>query len=305
MPAESGFQIDFTAMTPRAHATLAGLAAIGLWASLAVMTAATGTIPPLQLLAMSFGLAGLLGLAVLARRGDVRVALRQPPRAAVLATAALFGYHALYFVALKRAPVVEANLVNYLWPLLIVVFAAMLPGERVRPVQIAGALLGLAGAALVVTRAQALALAPEHAVGFLAALGAALTWAAYSVLNRRYAAVPSAAIVGPCLATALLGGVAHLLFETTVMPTGAQWLAIAAMGLGPVGAAFWLWDTGTKRGDLAILGTLSYAAPLLSTALLLAAGRASPHWTQAAAVVLLLTGAALSLRPASRAVHPA
>lgn len=279
----------------RSHATLAGLAAIALWSALAVLTLATGDIPPFQLLALGFAVGAGTGLVLLRLRGPLLPALRQPPAAFALATAALFGYHALYFLALKTAPAVEANLVNYLWPLLIVAFAALLPGVRIRARQVAGTLLGLAGAVLIVTRGQALAIEAAHLPGYLAALGAALTWAAYSVLNRRHAAVPSAAIAGPCLLVAVLGGLAHLATETTVVPSAGQWLAIAAMGAGPVGAAFWFWDTGTKRGDLALLGTLAYLAPLLSTAWLLLAGAGAPHWSQAAACALIVGGGLLSV----------
>lgn len=287
-------------MSPRRPATLSGLAAILLWSSLAVMTAASGAVPPFQLLTLSFGLGALLGLVMLWRRGGVIAGLRQPPGAFALGSLAFAGYHTLYFIALKHAPVVEANLINYLWPLLIVLFAALLPGERLRPAVLVGTLLGLAGAALVVTRGQGLQLEATHLPGYLAALGAALIWSIYSVLNRRYAEVPSAAIVGPCLVTAVVGALAHLALEQTVSPTAWQWAGIVAMGLGPVGAAFWLWDAGTKRGDLALLGMLSYAAPLLSTGWLLLAGHAAPHWTQAVAVLLLIAGALLSLRGGAR-----
>ncbi|MBW8366918.1 MAG: DMT family transporter [Arenimonas sp.] len=288
-------------MTRRGRATLAGFAAVLLWSSLAVLTTATGTIPPFQLLAMGFGIAGLAGVALLLRPGGPGVAaLRQPWAAGALGIGALFGYHALYLIALKRAPAVEANLINYLWPLLIVVFAAGIGGTRVRPGQWLGTVLGLAAAALLVTRGRSLQIDPAHVPGYAAALGAALIWALYSVLNRRFEAVPSAAMAGSCLAVGVLGGIAHLAFETTVAPTAGQWALIGLLGLGPTGIAFWLWDIGTKRGDIAVLGTLSYAAPLLSTGLLLAFGRATPHWTQAVAVALLLTGAWLSLaaRPA-------
>lgn len=289
-------------MTPRGRATLAGFAAVLLWSSLAVLTAATGSIPPFQLLAMGFGIAGVAGLALLLLPGGPgAAALKQPLAAGALGIGTLFGYHALYFVALKRAPAVEANLINYLWPLLIVVFAAAIGGTRVRPAQWLGTMLGLAAAVLLVTRGRSLQVDPAHVPGYAAALGAALIWALYSVLNRRFESVPSAAMAGSCLAVGLLGGIAHLAFESTVAPTGGQWALIVALGLGPTGIAFWLWDIGTKRGDIAVLGTLSYAAPLLSTALLLAFGRATPHWTQAGAVALLLAGAWLSLstRPAS------
>lgn len=283
-------------MTPRRRATLAGFAAVLLWSSLAVLTTATGSIPPFQLLAMGFGTAGVAGVALLLRPGGPGLAaLKQPWAAGLLCIGALFGYHALYFLAVKRAPAVEANLLNYLWPLLIVVFAALSGGTQVRVRQWLGTALGLAAAVLLVTRGRSLHVDPAHVPGYAAALGAAVIWALYSVLNRRFAAVPSTAMAGACLAVGLLGGAAHLAFETTVAPTPQQWLVIALLGLGPTGIAFWLWDIGTKRGDIAVLGTLSYAAPLLSTGLLLAFGRATPHWTQAAAVALLLTGAWLSL----------
>jgi drug/metabolite transporter (DMT)-like permease len=283
-------------MTAR-RATLAGFLAVLLWSSLAVLTSTTGEIQPFQVLATGFGIAGLAGCALLLRPGGPGLgALRQPVAAGVLGIGALFGYHALYFIALKRAPAVEANLINYLWPLLIVVFAALLGGARVRAAQWLGTLLGLAAAALLVTRGGRLEVDPAHLPGYAAALGAALVWALYSVLNRRFEAVPSTAMAGSCLVVGVLGAIAHLVLETTVAPTPLQWALLLALGLGPTGIAFWLWDIGTKHGELAVLGTLSYAAPLLSTGLLLAFGRASPHWTQAVAVLLLLTGASLSLQ---------
>lgn len=279
--------------------TTSGLAAIALWSALAVLTTATGALPPLQVLTTTFAIAGVAGALWALAHGRVGLAgLRQPLPALALSTTALFGYHALYFVALKRAPAVEANLINYLWPLLIVLFAGLLPDTRVGWRQIAGAVLGLCGAALLVTRGQRLGLDRAHAAGYLAAAGAAVTWAAYSVLNRRFAGVPSSALTGSCLLVALLGAVAHGLFESFVAPTPVQWVILLVMGLGPVGAAFLLWDHGTKVGDIALLGTLSYAAPLLSTVLLLLFGAARPHWTQAVAVVVLLAGAWLGTRGA-------
>lgn len=283
-------------------ATLSGLGAIVLWSSLALLTISTGGLPPFQVLAASFGFGALSSLLFVAVRGRAAWGgLRAPAGAWALSVAGLFGYHALYFLALKRAPAVEANLINYLWPLLIVVFAAFLPGAKLRAAHIAGTLLGLCAAALLVTRGQTLTVQPAHVPGYLAAFGAAVVWTAYSVLNRRYSGVSSAAIGVACAGVALLGGALHLAFETTVAPSATQWGVLLAMGLGPVGAAFWLWDHGTKHGDLALLGNLAYLAPLLSTLLLVASGRAQPHWIQAVAVALLALGAWLSLRaPAAR-----
>ena len=290
-------------MASQRTATLAGLAAILLWASLAVLTTATGNLPPFQVLAVSFGIAALLGLARAALRGAAGWReLRQPGAALALSTLALFGYHALYFIALKRAPAVEANLLNYLWPLLIVVFAGLVGGVTVRAGQWAGTLLGLVAAALLVTRGHGLQVDRAHVPGYLAALGAAVIWAAYSVLNRRFADVPTAAITVACAGVSVLGAAVHLLFERTVAPDATQWLVLAVMGAGPVGAAFWLWDHGTKRGDIALLGSLSYLAPLLSTLLLVISGRAEPQGIQAVAIAMLLAGAWLRVR-SSRAAR--
>lgn len=287
-------------MNPQAtdrRATGCGLLAILLWASLALLTTLTAGLPPFQVLATGFGVAGLLGLAHAATRGRAGWrALRQPPAALALTTTALFGYHALYFIALKRAPALEANLLNYLWPLLIVLFAGFLPGVRVRGGQWLGTLLGLAAAVVLVTRGSSIDIRADYLPGYAAALGAAVIWAAYSVGNRRHPDVPSAAIALPCVLVALLGAAAHAGFETTVQPEPGQWLALLGMGIGPVGTAFLLWDIGTKRGDIALLGSFSYLAPLLSTLLLVIAGQAQPHFSQAMAIALLLLGAWLSVR---------
>ena len=288
-------------MSAMRAATWAGVAAILLWSSLALLTVATGPLPPFQVLAIGFGIAGVSGTVLTALRGragwqDWRV----PPAALALTVAGLFGYHALYFFALKRAPAIEANLINYLWPLLIVLFSALLPGMRLRVGNILGALLGFAAAALLIAGGASNAAAGGALPGYAAAFLAAVVWAGYSVLNRRFADAPGSAVVPACLAVALLGALAHLGFERTVVPSAGQWIALAVMGLGPVGIAFRLWDRGTRHGDLALLGSLSYLAPLLSTLLLVAAGRAEPRWTQAVAVVLLTAGAWLSMRASAR-----
>ena len=277
-------------------ATYAGVVAVLLWSSLALMTVATANLPPFELLSISFAIGGLSILMMPGQqRGRLRD-LRQPWPAFALAVTALFSYHALYFIAFRNAPAIEVNLVNYLWPLLIVVFAAFLPGARLHQAQIAGSSLGLLGVAVMLSQGRGFEIGGDHWPGYLAALGAALVWSSYSVLNRRFHAVPSSAMGGVCLVVAVLAGFAHILFEDTIVPQPRQWLLLILMGVGPVGIAFRLWDTGTKHGDLGVLGTLSYAAPMLSTLLLLVGGDVDFHWSQLVAVVLLMAGAWISVR---------
>lgn len=291
-----------SAQQARNTATLYGVAAILLWSLLAWMALFTSDLPPFQVLAISFAIGGASGMLWTGSRNAWSLSVfRQPLPAFLLALFALFGYHALYFIAFRHAPAVEVNLINYLWPLLIVVFAAFLPGVRLSLAQVVGTALGLFGVLLMVTRAQGVQLDPAHLGGYLAAFCAALTWSAYSVLNRRFHEVPSTAISFVCVVVALLAAAVHFATGTTQVPSGAQWLVLIVMGIGPVGVAFLLWDHGTKHGDIAVLGTLSYAAPVLSTGLLLLGGRVEAHWTQAVALGMLLLGAWLSVRSASRA----
>lgn len=297
------------------RATLIGASALALWATLAVLTTATGAIPPFLLVALSFGLAAALGFAVQMARGlNPLVRLRQPWGAWALSVGGLFGYHALYFLALKTAPAVEANLVNYLWPLLIVLFSALLPrmglpGAKLSQRHLLGAALGFAGAALLILDQGGAGFEPRSLTGYGAALGCAVVWSGYSVANRRYRAVPSDAVAGFCAATALLAGLAHALFEPAYLPSAAEALAVLAMGLGPAGLAFFVWDYGVKHGDVRTLGTLAYGTPLASTLLLVLFGGGTLDARVAVASVLIVAGAAIGagalLRPVAPASPPA
>ena len=282
-------------MTPRT-ATLIGLTAILMWSLLSVLTVATGKIPAFQLAAMTFAIGALVAFASFLFRPSAFAALKQPLVAWVVGVGGLFGYHALYFLALRFAPPAEAGLLNYLWPLLIVLFSSLLPGERLAPHHIIGALLGLAGTVLLFAGNGA-SFAPGQIPGLAAAFVAAFVWAAYSVMSRKLKAVPTDAVAGFCLATALLAALVHGLVETTVWPeTIGQWLAIIALGVGPVGAAFFVWDIGMKRGDIRVLGAASYATPLLSTAFLILAGFAQPTATIAIAAILIAGGGLIAAK---------
>lgn len=279
----------------RRTATAIGFCAVLLWASLAVLTAASGDVPPFELLSLSFGVGGLAGAALWIVRPRAAAALRQPWPVYLLGVGGLFGYHAAYFIALRNAPVVEAGLINYLWPLLIVVFSALLPGERLKWQHVAGCILALAGAVLVVTGGRGFAFDPTYLGGYAAALFAAVAWGAYSVVSRRFAHVPSDAITGFCLVTSALAAVVHFAVEPTVWPAGAaQWLAVVALGLGPVGLAFYVWDVGVKHGDIQVLGAAAYSAPLLSTGLLILAGYARYSTMLLLACLLITAGALLA-----------
>lgn len=283
--------------TIRRRAMAAGLVAIGLWGMLAALSVLAGPIPPFQMVAMTFTVGATIGIVRALLRGVGWAGLvGWPGRVWLLGIGGLFGYHALYFAALQLAPPAEANLVNYLWPLLIVLLSAPLAGEKLGWPHLLGALLGFAGVALLAF-GRGVHFAGDHMLGYALALGCALTWSLYSVLSRRFGETPTDAIAAFCAASAALSLVCHLVFESTVWPaTPTAWLAVLALGCGPAGTAFYFWDHAVKRGDIRALGALSYATPILSTAILIACGLAEPTGTLLIAALLVTVGAVLASR---------
>ena len=289
----------------RRRATLTGFSAVLLWAMLALFTIGSAPVPPFLLNTLCFAIGGALGLVWLSATSGFAALRGVGWKVYVFGTAALFGYHALYFTALRLAPPAEASLIAYLWPLFIVLFSGVLPGERLRVGHLIGAAVAFAGAALIVLRGGA-AFDAADLPGLGLAFLCAITWAVYSVASRAFGEVPTAAVVVYCLATAALSGAAHLAFERTLWPTGARgWAAVVALGLGPVGLAFFTWDIGMKKGDIQMLGVAAYAAPLLSTLALIAAGKAVATPALLLAAGLITGGAVLAARASLGAVRPA
>jgi len=281
----------------RTTATLIGATAVLMWGLLALFTTLTGNVPPFLLAALSFGIATVMIVSKWLVRGENVVAhLRQPFGAWALGVGGLFGYHFFYFMALRNAPPVEAGLIAYMWPLLIVLFSALLPGERLRWWHVTGAIIGFFGAVLLVTGGSGIGnFKSQYVLGYAMAIACALTWSAYSVVNRRFSRVPTDTVGGFCTVVALLATVCHFAFEKTVLPeTWDQWLAVFGLGLLPVGAAFFTWDYGTKHGNIQALGAFSYAAPLISTLVLIAAGKGEASWVVAASCVLIIGGALIA-----------
>lgn len=278
----------------KGRATLIGFSAVLMWSLLALFTIGSAPMPPLMLNAICFGIGGIIGLIWTARQG-FGVLRGISWKVYAFGTIGLFGYHFLYFTAFRLSPTAETGLIAYLWPLFIVLLSGLLPGERLRLPHVIGALIAFAGAAVIVLGRGSTT--SGSALGLVLAFACAVTWAGYSVLSRRLGAVPTESVTVFCLSTAALSVVTHLMLEDTVWPQdGMGWAAVLALGVGPVGAAFFTWDIGMKRGDIQLLGVAGYAAPLLSTLALVAAGIAKPSWTIAIAAMLITAGAALAAR---------
>lgn len=285
----------------RTQATLIGFSAVILWSLLALLTVGSAPVPPFLLNVLTFTVGGAVGLVWLTLTGGVGQLRGVPPGVYLFGALGLFGYHFLYFSALRLAPAAEAGLICYLWPLLIVVLSGLMPGERLTALHVVGAVLAFGGTALLIL-GEGAALPAGALAGFALALTAAFSWAGYSILSRRLGEVPTASVAVFCLATAALSLPFHLALEETLWPVGAfGWASVIALGLGPVGLAFYVWDVGVKRGDIQLLGVTSYAAPLLSTLALILAGYAQASARIGVAAILITSGAALAAWASARA----
>lgn len=264
------------------------LGAIALWAALAALSVSLSHLPPFLLTGAALVIGSLPGCLVALRRPEV---WDVSPGTLALGVGGLFGYHFLLFIALRNAPPVEANLVNYLWPLFIVVLAPLvLPGVQLRPHHLLAGAMGFAGAALAILGGRN-GVVGGWAWGYLPAFGAAVVWALYSLGTRRVAAFPTAAVGLFALLSGVLSLLCHLLLERLTLPSARDLVLLAAMGLGPLGAAFYLWDAALKRGDPRQIGVLSYLTPLASTALLLLATGRGLRAELVGAALLILGGA--------------
>ena len=276
---------------------LYALGAIALWATLASLGVSLNHVPPFLLTGISLIIGSALALPFVLRD---RRQWQIPASTLALGIYGLFGYHFLLFIALRHAPPVEANLVNYLWPLFIVVLAPVfLRGLTLKPLHIVAALLGFAGAAVAILGGRtgdASTTTAGWSWGYLPALVSAFIWASYSLLTKRVRPFPTAAIGLFGMVSGALALVCHWLLEPQTALTARDWLLLALMGLGPLGGAFFLWDKALKLGDARQVGILSYLTPLLSTAMLIVVSGRSMSWSIALAAGLIIGAALIGTR---------
>ncbi|WP_244787900.1 DMT family transporter [Cupriavidus pauculus] len=269
-----------------AVAWLCAMGAILLWASFATLVSFAPNVPPFLLT----GLALCTGsLTCLHRVREWRV----PLRTLAFGVTCLFAYNAGLVLAFRLAPIVEANLINYLWPLILVLLGTTVWHGVDCMAKLLGALLGFGGCILAITSGSgSVAFSGDYAVGYAMALLAALVWAVYSLGARWLPPFSSWAVGGFCLGAGLLAIASHLVFEDTVALSGVETGWILAIGLGPLGIAFVLWDRAMRSANAAQVGILGYCTPVLSMiCLALAAQVTERNWSMVfLACALIMAG---------------
>ena len=265
------------------------LLTITLWSFLAFLGARVNHLPPLFVVGVALTTSGIVSMI------NIR-SWRVPVKTLIIGIGGIFGYHFLYFAAFKYAPPIETNLMNYLWPLLIVLLSPLyLPSYKLHVHHLIGALLGLMGASLIITAGQ-LHINLIHFKGYVIAASAAFIWASYSLLTKRVPKFSTSAVGSFCLASGLLSFAAYSFTAESFIPnnlTNSDWVSLLLLGLGPMGAAFFTWDAAMKRGDPRIIGSLTYLTPLTSTLALILIGGQQMTWITLIAMVLIVLGAVI------------
>jgi drug/metabolite transporter (DMT)-like permease len=277
------------------RADLFAFGAIVLWASLATLATLLSDIPPFLLTGIGLVIGSLISLPL---SGFKLTAWKVPAKTLTVGVYGLFGYHLMLFIALQTAPAVEANLVNYLWPLLIVVLAPLFTRSlKLGARNIIAAIAGFTGAAIAISSAGAGAGPLGFEIGYLFAFAAAVIWATYSLLTTKLPTFPTSAIGLFGLVSGLLAIAAHFVLEDPAVISASDWVLLVILGLGPLGGAFYFWDAALKIGDPRRIGLLAFLTPLLSTTLLLVVSGRALSWQLLLATVLIIGGALLGSKP--------
>jgi drug/metabolite transporter (DMT)-like permease len=280
-------------------ADLLTLGAVLLWATLASLATLLSDIPPFLLTGIGLLIGATISLPAL-RSGQTPWKI--PLRTLLIGVYGLFGYHFMLFLALQTAPAVEANLVNYLWPLLIVLLSPLFTKSlKLNLRYVLAALSGFAGAVIAITYNSSGLESSSIEIGYLFALAAAVIWATYSLATTKVASFPTASIGLFALVSGLLALGAHFVFEPVAYISSSDWVLLVLLGAGPLGGAFYLWDAALKIGDPRRIGLLAFLTPLLSTVLLVLVSGNSLSWQLLVATVLIVGGALLGPRATSEA----
>jgi drug/metabolite transporter (DMT)-like permease len=283
-----------------------GLAAILLWsATFALARSLSEHVGPLTAGTAAYLGGGAVCLLRLCWSGRPFGRWQRLSRRYVLGCGFLFVlYTALLYwavgLARSREQVLEIALVNYLWPALTILFSVPILNLRAKGWLWPGTALALAGVVLVMTQGTRVSWASfwghlqGNPIPFLLAMTAAIAWALYSNLARRWSAPESggaADLFVPATGLVLLG-----LRLLTHEPAGWSWRAAGeALGLAAITTlAYLFWDLAMRKGNLLLVVACSYFTPLLSTLVSCTYLGVSPGPKLWAGCLLLVAGSLLS-----------
>lgn len=253
-------------------ATLIGYIGVLFWSFSAIFNASVRRIPTFEIIIFAYGTACVVILARVAWRREWHK-FKQPLMIWVIGILGIYANDVFYIAAFKQIPAVQADLINYLWPVGVIIFSGFLPREKFNAYHLAAALIALIGVYVLVTGGRGLGgINPRYFVGYSLALSGVVTWCVFVLVSRHYPDIPVEMIGVYCGIGALLSIVPQAVTEKFVMPTAKDLAVLIMMGLTAQGLAYVLWEIGVKRGNFLLLSVLAYGNPILSVLLLVIFG---------------------------------
>lgn len=263
-----------------------GYSGLLMWSCYALLVSAMKGVPTFEMLTIIF-LCGFLAISArLTIRGEWHK-IKQPLIVWIVGVVGILGNDFTTIAAFKAAPPVQVELINYLWPMMVVLFACLLPGERFTFKHFLSAFIGLYGAYILMTHNHGMAgFHWNYMTGYILAFSGGVIWALYCLISRYHNNTPLDMLGMYFGIGAIVSFACHWQYEPSVMPSAGQFIILAIMALTTSGLAYFCWDFGCKRGNVKLLSILTYGNPILSALLLIAFTTA--HYSNYLAIAALL-----------------
>ncbi|MGQ0526609.1 MAG: DMT family transporter [Alphaproteobacteria bacterium] len=271
--------------------TACGVIALIMWAFTSVVLALLSGISTFEIVGAAFFLCfiGMTGSQIV-NKEPIASYWRRPLSEYLFWLLGPGLYTVLLYMAFKMAPPFEVNILNYLWPILLVIFASFMHDVTLNLTRAAGIIAGFSGLFIVTIPPASDNFFDDFNWGHGLALICAVLWSSYSALRKK-PNYPMGFLAPLCFVFSMICFLLDMTFETTVIPNGFQIFLILVLGITRLSYA--LWDTAMKSGDIMLLTSLSYFLPLITTLLLVVFGFGTERPLVALGAVLIIGGCLL------------
>lgn len=247
-----------------------------MWSFAALLAVEVESIPTFEILSVALTVSFLTTSVWLTYSGRWKLIAKQPQTIWIPGVIGVFFNDLAYFTAFKYAPAAQVDIINYLWPMLIVLMSAVLPKHSLKRNHLIAAGLGFIGASLAIwdTCSEG-SFQISHLLGYFFALLSAFSWSFYIVCSMQPNHKAPIEMIGMfCGVGAILAIGTHTYFETTMWLEMQQVATLLVIGATTCGAAYYFWIHGIQHGDSKRLTILSYWVPLASISILVFQGKA-------------------------------
>ncbi len=245
-----------------------GIGAVLIWSTLAsVVKSVVTSIPNLEALAISSLIAFLTLFFLNLQSGRLKhlrdYSARRYLHMIGLGLIGMFLYSAFYYLGLSQLSSQEACILNYLWPIMLVLFSVLLLHEKLTVLKFLAMICSFVG--VVVLSAGGGKVAGNHLLGVISCVAAAALYGLFCVLNKKTGYDEMISMMVIWLATAAASAGSGLVPETWVPIVGKQWIGMLWNGVMVNAMAYLFWALALKNSsNTAATANLAYLTPLLS-----------------------------------------